>query len=419
MQHRRQVVLGCLLSLVVCLSSAMAAPQYPFPQHMTYAPGTIRPNHRTQTQQDNDVRAFYNAWKADYVLPAGTAPSGYPMYRISFGANNPGRTVSEGQGFGMIIVALMAGHDAAARRIFNGLWEFSRQYPSAIDARLMTWQVPVVPGESATAFDGDADIAYGLLLAHAQWGSNGRINYAAQAQTVLTAILESTIGPVSRLPMLGDWVAPGGVPHNQYTPRSSDFMPAHFRAYRRFTGNPVWTTVVRKCQAVITSLQTRYSPLTGLLPDFIIQAKSAPKPAPGFFLEGPHDGAYFYNAGRDPWRLGTDALLNHDPISLGQVQKMSNWMQTAASNNPYRIRAGYRLNGRPLPGSDYFTTFFVAPFGVAAMTNPNQQAWLNAIYNAVRNTHEDYYEDTVTLLTLLVMTGNYWDPTTMAAPFLP
>jgi hypothetical protein len=45
--------------------------------------------------------------------------------------------------------------------------------------------------------------------------------------------------------------------------------------------------------------------------------------------------------------------------------------------------------------------------GVAAMTVPSQQQWLNAIYEAVYRAHEDYYEDSVTLLCLLVMTGNY------------
>jgi endoglucanase len=45
------------------------------------------------------------------------------------------------------------------------------------------------------------------------------------------------------------------------------------------------------------------------------------------------------------------------------------------------------------------------------MCNPGQQAWLNALYDAVREKYEDYFEDSVNLLSLLVMTGNYWDPT--------
>src|SRR5262249_32577986 len=153
------------------------------------------------------------------------------------------RTVSEGQGYGMIIVAIMAGHDPDAQTIFDGLWRFVRDHPSHIDARLMSFEWPEQPDAVDSAFDGDADIAYALLLADAQWGSGGAIDYQAEAQTLITAILESTIGPTSRLPLLGDWTEPNGAQYNEWTPRSSDFVVGHFRAYGRFTGDPVWDIV--------------------------------------------------------------------------------------------------------------------------------------------------------------------------------
>lgn len=414
--------LACLVLGIwwIVRAAVNTPPYYPFPQHIAYAPGTILPNHRTQNQLDNDVRAFYDQWKTDYLVAAGTSSANDPLYRVSFGSSDPDRTVSEGQGYGMIIVALMAGYDPDAQILFDGLWEFSRAYPSTIDSRLMGWQVPTDPGGSDSAFDGDADIAYALLLADKQWGSSGRIDYRTAATTVIAGILESTIGADSYLPTLGDWVPANGTPYNQYTPRSSDFMPAHFRAYGRFTNDPTWQETITSLQTVVTSLQTNYSPDTGLLPDFIVPTSAqdhTPQPAPPDFLEGTDDGHYYYNALRDPWRIGTDALLNNDPISLMQTRKMSTWMETAASGNPLNIRAGYTLDGTPVPGSDYFTTAFAAPFAVAAMTLSTQQAWLNDLYNAVYNTHEDYYEDSITLLCLLVMTGNYWDATTIHSGF--
>ena len=403
------LLMACLLlpsndQPAMTTSPAGDNPHYPFPQHRTYAPGTIRPNLRTQAQQDDDVRAFYDHWKANYLLQAGTTPAGDPLYRVSFGSTNPGRTVSEGQGFGMVIVAIMAGHDPNAHTLFDGLWEFARTYPSACDPRLMAWQIPGSPGGDCSAFDGDADMAYGLLLAHAQWGSQGRINYQSAANELITAILQSTIGPDSHLPMLGDWVNPTDPTYNQFTPRTSDFMLAHFRAYGQATGNPVWSQVITATQQLITALQNTASPTTGLLPDFVVNGQ----PAPAGFLEGPHDGHYYYNAGRDPWRLATDALLSNDPASRAIVGAMSTWIEQATAGQPQAINPGYYLNGDPLP-NQYFTTFFVAPFGVAAMTRPEQQQWLNAIYEAVYNSYEDYYEDSVTLLCLLVMTGNYWN----------
>ena len=409
MQTRMLVIVAVVLGCVSAM--AQAAASRPFPHHTTYAPGSILPNHRSQTQLDDDVRAFYDDWKSKYLIAAGMTADSRTRYRISFGKTDPNRTVSEGQGYGMVIVALMAGHDPNAQQIFDGLYEFAIAHPSHIEPRLMSYEIPE-QAEVDSAFDGDADIAYGLMLADKQWGSAGTVNYAMAANARIAGILAATIGKDSHLPMLGDWVdGPGGKKYNQYTPRSSDFMPGHFRAYGRFTSDPVWNDVVAKSQKVIDSIQARSSAPSGLLPDFIVKTNKVPLPAPAKFLEGARDGGYYYNAGRDPWRIGTDALLNADATSKSEVLKMALFFKKASGGDPQKIRAGYSLRGKPLPNSNYFTTFFVAPVGVAAMLDPGSQTFLNAVYDSVRATHEDYYEDSVTLQCLLVMSSNFWDPT--------
>lgn len=390
----------------------------PFPQHETYATGTIRPTNFTQAQQDQHVRDFYDYWKASYVVSAGTNSAGKEMYRVTFGTSDPSSTVSEGQGYGMVTVALMAGHDADAQTVFDGLWYFARTYPSGADSRLMSWKIQngqIVSGNNS-AFDGDVDIAYGLLLADAQWGSVGEIDYKAEADTVMAGILESTIGANSRLPKLGDWTSDNGSPYSQYTPRSSDFMPSHFRAFARATNDTTWETVISNSQAVIDQIQANQSATTGLLPDFIINCNPVSNctPANSRFLEGSHDGHYYYNAGRDPWRMGLDALLNGDATSKTQVDKMVSWVNSNSGGDANNIKAGYQLNGSAI--GNYFTTFFVAPFGVGAMLDASQQSFLNDIYAKVYNTREDYYEDSVNMLALLAMTGNYWDPTADYTP---
>lgn len=407
-------ILACVSAPAVATSTPMPTPvptrmpyTRPFPQHVTYAPGSILPNHRTRDQLDNDVRAYYDHWKATYIAEAGTNADGVMMYRVVFGKDEPARstTVSEGQGYGMMIVPIMAGYDPEAQTIFDGMWAFVKANPSEIDPRLMDWNVPLEEG-NASAFDGDADIAFGLLLADAQWGSNGRVNYKAEAQTMIAGILESTIGPESHLPMLGDWVNVGEPQYNQFTPRSSDFMLVNFRAFRNATNEPIWDDVIFQSQILMASIQEEHSPETGLMPDFIVDGA----PAPANFLENPTDRAYNYNAGRVPWRVGTDALLNDDELSRFIVQNISHWVETSAEGDPMKIRAGYELNGEPLPDSDYFTTFFVAPMGVAAMNDPAQQEWLNKIYDTVYTNHNDYYEDSINLLCLQVMSGNFWSP---------
>lgn len=399
-----------LLFLLPMVAGA-TTPNRPFPQHVVYAAGSIRPSHFTQAQQDQHVRDFYTYWKRRYLVAAGTNAAGKALYRVAFALGSP-VTVSEGQGYGMVVMALMAGHDPDAQRLFDGLWHFSRQYPSGVDPHLMSWKVQggVVVEGNDSAFDGDVDIAYGLLLAHEQWGSQGQVNYQAEARQVMDAILVSTIGKASFLPKLGDWTQDDGGLYNQYTPRSSDFMPAHFRAFAKASGNPVWQKVIGRSQAVIDSIQTHYSPVTGLLPDFIIDCQSLDlcRPAYSGFLEGSTDGAYHYNAGRAPWRIGLDALLDNDAKSKAQTLKMVRWLASTSSGSAKNIKAGYQVDGLPI--GDYSSSFFMAPVGVGAMLEASQQDFLNDIYTLVYKRHEGYYEDSVNLLSLLVLTGNYWRP---------
>src|SRR5688572_22920760 len=69
----------------------------PFPQHIAYATTSILPSHRTQGQLDDDVRAFYDYWKSEYLVQDGTSADGYPLYRVAFGKSEDARgtTVSE------------------------------------------------------------------------------------------------------------------------------------------------------------------------------------------------------------------------------------------------------------------------------------------------------------------------------------
>ncbi|WP_449437807.1 glycosyl hydrolase family 8 [Pedobacter steynii] len=62
----------------------------------------------------------------------------------------------------------------------------------------MNWQQAIKDGKVVSvgrscATDGDMDIAYALLLADKQWGSSGKINYKAEAISIINALKASII----------------------------------------------------------------------------------------------------------------------------------------------------------------------------------------------------------------------------------
>lgn len=422
---RAALLAGPLVALVASPTLAQAPPLKPFPQALTYGTGIYLPGRHTRAEMNDHVRAFYALWKQKYLVDAGLNASGQRMYRVAFGAPGTTRhasTVSEGQGWGVTIVALMAGHEPQARGIVDGLYRFARRHPSGIEPRLMTWKVTngAPDGGNTSAFDGDADLAFGLLIASKQWpASTGGVNYANAATSIINGLTARTLGRNSRLPMLGDWVQPAGATYNQYAHRASDLMPVIFKAFHLHTGNAAWDAAANRARTVLNGLQVTYSPNVYLLPDFmqpISTTNTTRRPADPNFLEGPHDGAFNYNANRVPLRIGLDALLTRNTTSIAIARRLSRWAATTTGGNPLAFKSGYQLDGQPIPGRDYFSTAFVAPLGVAAMVTPAQQTWLDDIYDATRQTQQDYYEDTIALLALLIMSGNFWDPSAVSPP---
>ena len=239
------------------------------------------------------------------------------------------------------------------------------------------------------------------------------MNYREEAITRINALFDSVIGKESLLTMLGDWVELNGVKYNQFSIRSSDILPTHFKLFASVTSNHQWLLVDKRSHAVLEAIQKQYSPISGLVPDFIIGPSisgSAFKPAPPSFLESIYDGHYFYNAARVPWRLGADALLNDDRSSHNQVRRMAEWAINIEKKDPSDIGPGYYLNGNRLNNSSYLSKAFIGPFGVAAMNLENGQSFLNKAFDICTELKQDYYEDSIGLFCLLLMTGNYWLP---------
>ncbi len=389
-----------------------------FRSHSTkYAAGTILPK-GTQASLDSATAAFYDAWKKKYLVQG----CGSGRYYVGVNPGGGGMsdktiTVSEAHGYGMIITAFMAGHDPKAQTEFDGMYKFFRDHPSKNHPDLMAWnQVdgcknnPKDGDDSAT--DGDLDIAFALLLADKQWGSTGTIKYLAEAKKVIAAIRSREISIKTQLATLGDWVTADDDKYYNAT-RPSDFHTDHFRAFGKASGQQDWTKVLDAHYKIVASVQASHSSKTGLLPDFIVSTDSSPKPAPANFLEEDTDGQYAYNSCRVPMRLGIDYLLSGEARALGALKTINTWIRSKTGNSAPQIDDGYDLSGRNITASVDNTIAFVAPFGVSAMAETKNQAWLDAIWDLVETRpidKEDYYGNTIKMLSMIVMSGNWWTP---------
>jgi endo-1,4-beta-D-glucanase Y len=274
------------------------------------------------------------------------------------------------------------------------------------------------PGDFDSASDGDLDIAFALLLADRQWGSCGTVNYLLEAQRVIADLKDGDLDATATYVLLGDWVGPSESTKYYDSTRSSDFMPGHARSFANATADTAWTALLDRTYTIVDELQAAFSPATGLLPDFVKSPLGTPAPVAGGFLEGPNDGRYSYNACRDPWRLATDFLVSGEPRAQTAVQRINAWIRAATAGDPSAIASGYKLDGSVIGGAHYLSMAFVAPLGVGAMVDAANQAWLNAIWDLVIATPaatDGYYENTLKLLSMLVMSGNFWAPERVAA----
>jgi endo-1,4-beta-D-glucanase Y len=371
----------------------------PFPQQENFK-NCIKPNHLAQTTLNEDVVRYYTQWKKSY-LRRTDMPGGYYIHGEATNNKVPSKGTSEGQGFGMIITAIMAGQDDSAKIYFDGLYRFFDTHRSILNDELMGWTVAIDERTNSfdCATDGDLDIAYSLLLADKQWGSTGAVNYLQEARDMITRGLKvSCVSHANMRVVLGDWDTLATAT------RSSDWMASHFSAYALATGDSFWTQVNDTIYSMVKQITSKYSPSTGLMPDFV--TGTPPGPVEAGFLEASHDGDFSWNACRYPWRIAMDYMHYGNNHSYHAAQRTATWAARISGNDPAKFTSVYRLDGTPL--ETYTSTAFTSPMLVAATVDPNLQTFLNKGWDRIKNDHYAYFNDSINLLCMLAISGNWW-----------
>jgi endo-1,4-beta-D-glucanase Y len=390
------------LGLAGAAPAVAAGPAHAFPSHTTYQVG-VMPS-ASQSSRDAAVEKQYDSWKSTYLHQGCASKEYYVSTKGDSDATNSG-PVSEGQGYGMNIVPLMAGYDANAQSEFNGLWQLVKDHEDQYG--LMQWQLDgktckyYSGGTPDAATDGDLDIGYGLILADKQWGG-----YSADAKAWLAAFYAHDVAPDGHLKCEDDG------PNTDTRP--SDMMLDHLRAFATYDTSHDWNKVIQRTEAVISEFTKSHSPSGGLLSDFVVNANTtSPKPAPADYQEDQPDNIVGYNSIRVPWHLGTDALLyggSAAAVSLSTAKLESACLKKESGGNPQNVYPHTNLNCTPYSTSDQAEEAgdSVGPAAMAA----GDQAWTDAIWKQLsQNPFGDgYFGETIKTLVYLVMAGDYWRP---------
>jgi hypothetical protein len=378
----------------------------------------------SQANLNRELLSFYNDWKIRYLrIAEDSSPlNEYLFYTLDQPTSNNAVTVSEAMGYGMVIFPIMSKFDSTAKDHFTSIYNYIKSYPSIYNSNLMAWQQIKDPkgnivnseAETSSATDGDMDISYGLLLAHKLWGENDKINYKYEAVKRINALINSCVNRKDYILTLGDWVT--GIAENnfKYVTRSSDFLIYHIREFIKFDTNNSnkWRLVLRTINSIISGQMKRQSKYNGLMPDFFIRANGRYITPKAKVLETIHDGDYYFNSCRIPWRYSMDIILNKTPVTT-QLHTLNTWIKKETLSNPENIKSGYYI-ANDYPGKPFGSTndlSFIAPFLVSSLIEKGNDDWTISLWKTLINkpiTKCTFYENTLKLMAMIVATENWY-----------
>jgi endoglucanase len=363
---------------------------FPFPQ------GHALPNCTFPAYNTDTVEAAYTSWKKKFF-------DGTKIVR----PENGNDTVSEGIGYGMLIGVFMNDQP-----MFDALWTYAKSKFNG--NHLMAWcqgtgQSGSCGTSSTSATDGDEDMAYALLMASKQWSGG---SYASDATALIGNIFAHEVNGTTLV--AGDSFGSNGL--NELDP--SYFAPSYYRAFASVDSGHNWMGVLNQCYTILAAASGSY----GLVPNWVTSA------GVGTGAVDSAKGIYFgYDACRTPFRIGMDYCLNGESRAQTYAQLISAFYSSKSTSTSLSgIIDGYTTTGGTPPPATYMTyaagMAFLGPAGVGAMAAGDSAATLRDLSyltvkafstsNAMNTSGAfTYYNASWGVLSLMAMSGNFWDMT--------
>ncbi len=389
-------------------TAAMPGVNFPFPQNRQSAHCTYPTRYL-----NSDVQAAYTQWYSDTVTSNG-AGGFLRIQRLPSdqGGVPSGSTVSEGIGYGMLIAVYMN-----QQALFDGLWQYEQAHLDQFG--LMNWSIgpdgtvnPMPNSGLGGATDADEDMAFALVMADKQWGGQGTLSkpYKTFALQQIQTIWANEIFNYKEV-IPGDlW----GPPKSGGNINISYFAPAYYRVFAALDppdagpGGDNWNAAITSSYAILNASLTGSSGNqgNGLVPAWCSDTGGGP-------AQAGQPTNYQYDSCRTPFRIGLDWCWNGNTSAQTYVALTSGFFSGVGAAN---IADGYMLNGTPEPAHPgMLSAAFVGPAAVGAMSSSTYQPFLDSAYAEVATLKlmagGTYYEDSWTILSMLMMSANFLDYT--------
>ena len=420
----------------------------------------------------------YLIWRDNYVTTTDTV-CGAGTARIK---TDPPKTVSEGQGYGMAIAAAIGDQPT-----FDALWNFVRHFLSQSAVKycggLMGWMwdgsipcraldSPCDPtkeacsGQQDSAFDGDVDIAIGLVYAALQWPDK-YTQFATDWLVKMECEIDTKADGTWNYPTEGD-TGPKDCQNYPNQPCSYQtgnmnvnvhmdyYPPGYFRVFGDFLAAKLGSTATaangqthhdfwyKTAETVYEMLERCYDQ-AGLQPGFVGQSGSS-FTTPCSEVGGP-SGPYEWE--RFLWRVGIDAAWFGDNASLpenasnsskhypgktrvqAEIDNVQDYFNNFYKNNPVEANAnrfssicdvlspsGTVTNCDPANGHNSYTVnsamcAYVSVYndGGATTSDIRQEAMEEAVSTTVEN--DKYFQESLGVYSMLFVSGNFPNPMTV------
>lgn len=382
---------------------------HPFPQAGITRTHGLRPSIFTQAELNAHAQRAFEDWVEHWITPTD-CPPGAVRPHLGPGPGllyytEPYGTISEFVGWGMLLTVMMDNDQNRTKGLFNALDAYRKAELNEYGLMKSTinYHKPMTAWNVDAATEADENMAMGLVLAHYQWGSDGAVNYLAEAKQLINAMSKHLVErPSNALKPAVTWGGSDAVDPAYY---DSIYYPLWFN----LTGDVTWTTLDEQYRTLTAFFLNKYK--TGLVPEWC-KLDGTPSRAGG---NGLRDDSYFY--GWDAHQVSTKWAIHYawygrtrTPVFADAADTFAGWVKKKANGDLTRLVNAYELNGTPV-GTLSHLPGMVGAMGLSGTVSARNQDLVNDAYRYLlsQDTTQSYSWGSATakLRDLLVYSGNF------------